>query len=478
MVSTALKQETHTSHNKFAEGLKDGNYFFFNNFTQKQDFYGCIKQIILRGIEKIEGRECRQEIEKNGLSQMHLYFPVDKLMYLDVYVREKSRKIMMQMAYSFCKHDLKFTSEFFISPDDFLFKISYPFEIAVKSKVSYKQYVAYKQARSQKTIPLNSYQFLRKVKQEVKARIKDIPKSSTLATKGYHDHYPYAANAYGPHLDSWYGSALDGINLWWAIAGVKEDNSMIFYPEMFGRYIKYKQDYAYLPPGVTLTKPYKVEIPDGSVLVFNSDLLHGSQLNISTQTRIVTAPRVILGQPKFNSDSQPMEFSGWYSSEDIAKGNWENPRKFSMKEKLGIVYEDRKKSHVEKRIAITVNSSLSDGTPIELCPAETIGIGEKMLVNLQKESIIVFRTKEGFQAVAALCPHMKINLIDGFHDEQQIYCPGHGVAFFGTDGSSKCKLLKLQVYKAYESKGKIFLEKEASTRDTKLKRDNKENHVA
>lgn len=477
-MTIALEHQRYTSHNNFAEGLKKGDYFVFNNFKQKQEFYAYIQQIIFRGIEKIEGQDCRREVEQNGLSQMHLYFPVDKLMYLDVYVRERSRQLMMQMAYSFCKHDLKFTTEFFIIPDDFLFKISYPFEIAVKSKASYKQYVEYKQARAKKTIPLNSYQFLRKVKQDVKAWIKDIPKSSTPTTKGYHDHYPYAANAYGPHLDSWYGSALDGINLWWALAGVKEDNSMIFYPETFGRYIKYKQDYAYLPPGVTVTKPYKVELLDGSVLVFNSDLLHGSQLNISNLTRIVISPRVTLGKPQFNPDSQITEFSGWYSSEDIAKGNWENPRKFSMKENFGVLYQGRQKPHVEKRIAITVNSSLSDGKPIDLCPSETVGIGEKMLVNLQKESIIIFRTKDGLQAMSALCPHMKINLIDGFHDEQQIYCPGHGVAFSLEDGTSKCKLLKLHVYKACDREGRIFLEKDTSTQDSQLRCDNKDNVVA
>ena len=475
----ALKHESYTIQSKFAEGLKNGDYFVLNNFTQKQEFYTSLEGIILKGIEKIEGRECRQAIEKNGLSQMHHHFRVDKLMYLDVYVREKSRELMMHMAYSVCQYDLKFSTEFFLIPDDFLFKISYPFEIAVKSQATYRQYLEYKQARAKKTLPLNSYQFLRNVKQEVKAWIKDRPnKSAKVEPKSYHDHYPYAANAYGPHLDSWYGSALDGINLWWAIAGVKEDNSMIFYPETFGRYIKYNQKFAYLPPGITLPKPYKVEIPDGSVLVFNSDLLHGSQLNISNLTRIVIAPRVNIGQPKFNPESQEMEFSGWYSSQDIGKGNWENSRNFSLKENLGSVYQGRQKPHVEKRIAITVNSSLSDGTPIELCPSETIGIGEKMLVNLPKQSIIVFRTKAGLQAVSALCPHMKINLIDGFHDEQQIYCPGHGVAFSAADGTSKCKLLKLQAYKAYESEGKIFLEKEATKLDTKPKRDNKAHIVA
>jgi nitrite reductase/ring-hydroxylating ferredoxin subunit len=475
-VNTELKTR---NYNKNYEKLKNGTFLIFNEFTYKQEFYESVKQIILKGIEKIEGRECRQLIDKKGLCQMHLYFPVDKLIYLDIYVRDKSRKLMIQMAYYFCQLDLKFSSEFFIIPDDFLFKISYPFDIAVKSKVTYQQYIEYKQARAKSTIPLNSYQFLRNVKQELKFWIKDIPpKASGVKVKNYHDHYPYAANAYGPHLDSWYGSALDGINLWWAIAGVQKDNSMILYPETFGMSINYKHEHAYLPPGITLTKPHKVEIPDGSVFVFNSDLLHGSQLNISNVTRIVIAPRVTLGEPKFNPDSQKMEFSGWYSSQDIAKGDWANPHQFPMNENWGVLYEGRQKPHIEKRVAITINSNWSEEASLELCPSKTIGIGEKILVNLKKESIIVFRTKAGLHATSARCPHMNINLIDGFHDEQHIHCPGHGVAFSLTDGSSKCALLKLQAYKVYDSEGMIFLEKDVSTRNVKLGRDNKVTSVA
>jgi nitrite reductase/ring-hydroxylating ferredoxin subunit len=457
-VNIFFKKNSNARQTDLVEELKQGHYFTFNDFTHKQSYYESVKQIIFTGIEQIEGRDCSQEIAQNGLAQMHQYFPVDKLIYLDVYVRERSSQLMMKMAYDFCKNDLSLSDEFFIVPDDLLFKISYPFELAIKSKVSYKEYLEYKQSRVQKPLQFNSSQFLRSLKQKVKSWLKKTPKKSSIVEpKGYHDHYPYAANAYGPHLDSWYGSALNGINLWWAIAGVQEDNSMIFYPETFGRYIKYNPKFAYLPPGITLPKPDKVEIPDGSLLVFNSDLLHGSQLNISNLTRIVISPRVTLGKPKFNPDTLQMDFTGWHSCEDVAQGNLENPRKFIMKDNIGTLYEGNQKPQIEKRIVVTINSDLSDGNSIEICPAKTIDIGEKILVNLPKQSIIVFRSKAGFQAVSALCPHMKINLIDGFHDEQQIYCPGHGVAFSVADGTSKCKLLKLQTYKAYESEGMIFL---------------------
>jgi nitrite reductase/ring-hydroxylating ferredoxin subunit len=365
---------------------------------------------------------------------------------------------MVEMAYSFCKNDLKLPSEFFIAPDYLLVKISYPFEVAIKSKVTYKQYIEYRNKCLKPSQRFKIKEFLKKIKAETKKLLK-----KSKYDVGYHEIYPYAANTFGIHMDSWYGSPLDGINLWWAIEGVREDNSMVLYPERFGESIKYKKDFLYLPPGITMTKPQKVELTDGSLLVFNSDLLHGSHLNISNVTRVTIAPRVTLDRPKFNPESLDLELLEWYSSEDIARGEFGKIIKFPTKDNWGVLYEGRQKPHVEKRISITVNSSFSEGMPIALCPSDTLNVGEKMLINLKKDSLVVLRTLKGLQAVDAICPHLKVNLIDGFHDEQHIYCPGHAVAFSLTDGSSKCNLLKLRVYKVYDHKGKIFIEKAVTT---------------
>ncbi|MGH2414999.1 MAG: Rieske (2Fe-2S) protein, partial [Microcystaceae cyanobacterium] len=159
------------------------------------------------------------------------------------------------------------------------------------------------------------------------------------------------------------------------------------------------------------------------------------------------------------SDALHERGTGFYSSRDIARGDWENLIKVSMRDNFDLLHKGKQKPHVEKRISVTVNSDISDGTPIALCSSDTISIGEKMLVNLQNESFVVIRNASGLKAVSAICPHMGVNLIDGFHDEQHIYCPGHSVAYCLTDGASKCDLLKLQVCHAYDYNGEIFLEK-------------------
>jgi nitrite reductase/ring-hydroxylating ferredoxin subunit len=453
-------QLENTINNDLLTELNNGNYLIFHNFTQKPFYYNFVKQIIFNGIEKFAGRECRQAIEKNGLDSMHEYFPVDKVSCLDVFIRKHIQRLQVEMAYSFCKNDLKLASEFFIAPESLFVRISYPFEVAIKSKVTYPQYESYRDKLLKPSKQLKLREFIKTVKNNTKNLFKKPPKQI-----GYHENYPYAAHVYAPHLDSWYRVPLNGINLWWSIAGVIEDNSMVLYPETFGRYIEYNPKLAYIPPGNTLTKPHKLALPDGSLLVFNSDLLHGSHLNISNLTRIAIAFRVIQHKPTFNPNSSNREFSGWYSSEDIARGEFGKLIKFPKKDNWGILYEGRQKPYVEKRLSITLNSKRSEGMPIALCPSHTLNVGEKMLVNFQKESLVILRTLEGLRAVSAFCPHLNANLIDGFHDEQHIYCPGHAVAFSLTDGSSKCKLLKVRVYKVYDRDDKIFIEKAISGLD-------------
>jgi hypothetical protein len=158
--------------NDLLANLKQGDYFVFHNFTQKQFYYDSIKQIIFDGIEKFEGLECRQLIEKNGLATMHKYFPVDKLIYLDVFMRKHIRLLMVEMAYSFCKNDLKVSTEFFIAPDASVVKICYPFEVAVKSKVTYAQYVSYRDKQLALSQPFKPKEFLKKVKAKAKKLLK------------------------------------------------------------------------------------------------------------------------------------------------------------------------------------------------------------------------------------------------------------------------------------------------------------------
>ncbi len=464
------------------EKLKPGQHFILQDFTNKQEFHKAMEEIILDGISKIESLACRQQVANAGLSQMHKYFPVDKVALLDLFLRDNIARIALEMPYSFCKNDLKYTGDFFIDTSTVV-RICYPFSIAVKSKTTYSQYWQYSQeqsVRSSQSTPSHSINYAKKLKSAMKRILKKAiklnqspqptpalqpPSPNFSDPSQYHHQYPYAASSYGPHIDSWYGYALNEIILWWAITEVKEDNGMVLYPDLFGKPLEYDTNFVNdpLPPGITLPKPKKFNMDSGSLLVINSDILHGTNLNISDATRIAIAPRVVLGTPKFNSNCKDFKSQQWASSKDIARGDFERIIKFPVEESFGVLYGGNQKPRLEKRISVTLNSPLTKEVPIALCPSDTLAVGEKMLVNFPKESIIISRTTDNLQAINAICPHMQVNLIDGFHDESQIYCPGHGVEFNWVDGKSKCDILKLQVYQAFDRHGQIFLNRTISS---------------
>ncbi|NJP22566.1 MAG: hypothetical protein HC763_30170 [Hydrococcus sp. CRU_1_1] len=75
------------SSNQLLESLNDANYFILDEFENKKEYYDAVKQVLLDGIEKLEGARCRQLVEKYGLCKLHEYFPADKLADLDLFVK-------------------------------------------------------------------------------------------------------------------------------------------------------------------------------------------------------------------------------------------------------------------------------------------------------------------------------------------------------------------------------------------------------
>ena len=71
--------------------------------------------------------------------------------------------------------------------------------------------------------------------------------------------------------------------------------------------------------------------------------------------------------------------------------------------------------------------------------------------------MILMRSSNGVHVAQARCPHLDISLMDGFHDNNSIYCPAHGVAFSLQSGSSSCADLRMQVYEVKETEGMIRL---------------------
>ncbi len=54
---------------------------------------------------------------------------------------------------------------------------------------------------------------------------------------------------------------------------------------------------------------------------------------------------------------------------------------------------------------------------------------------------------------------MGVDIGDGYRDDKEIYCPGHGMSYALEDGTSSCEAFRLRQYKAWEEGGRILLQR-------------------
>ncbi len=464
--------------------ITNGQYFILDDFLYKQTSYDFIKNTFLKGIEITAGYKCYKQAEQLGLDRLHEYYPAEKIMLLEKFVKERATNEIIKMVCEVGKYDLNIEKEFFINTI-ILVRIKYPFLVGKDSKLTYEDYIyhmyAKEYAKNTSTLSKLSTQIkssAKKISQEY-VRIADQVFKKKLPTKTtkktlpksvfeYNAKYPYAAFAHGPHLDSWFGAPYS-LEFWWSIAGVTEENGLIFYTDTFKSDLKHMEGVPFIAHGIELSNPQRLALLDGSLLIFHGDVLHGAQLNISDKTRIAVSVNVSLDDTLYFSPDRVAGYDThiFHSSNEISKDNFSSGVQFKIskdnlrtrKDYCGTVNTATQKN-LDKQFTIAVSTNSPKGEPIALCLAHSISVGEKVLfkfkIGSREEDVMVIRSSYGLHAVSAICPHLGSNLVDGFHDEQHIHCPGHGLVFGLTDGLSKCNI-KLKVYKVYEDNDMIYI---------------------
>lgn len=106
------------------------------------------------------------------------------------------------------------------------------------------------------------------------------------------------------HMDSWYNTGVNSINLWIAVSRVRRGNGLLIYPEVYGKEIEWRG--GSIDPDARLGTPVNFEMEAGDVLVFAGDHLHSSEPNVTNETRYVLTKRISLGAPRYS-----MQGNGW-----------------------------------------------------------------------------------------------------------------------------------------------------------------------
>lgn len=437
--------------------VRDGAYYVLDDFALRQQTYGKVTAAFLDGVEALASRDSRTALERDGLRKLHEHFPVAKVRLLEDFVLKRLREELYYWTFAVGRDTLGLRHPFYV---DYLIivRIHYPY-ISARSErgmvdppfpVREKLRLGLASLRNVRMLTNQLGVGRRKRQARSEKRIAYDPVS-------YHGDLPTPARSHGAHIDTWYGHSYDGINLWWAIDGVNVDNTVILYPDMFGRPLRYDPKNMYLEAGVPVSKPHHIDIAPGQLLVFNPETLHATQVNISSDTRIALTTRLNPAQPRFN-DNAPFNFEHWYASTDLEQRKFGALTVFPSHVFQGEPsIRQREAFQPERTIKLTLPDRLTAETPTKVCSASEFPPAHKLVLDLENAKLILWRAPDGVKAFRRMCPHLGFDLGDGYHDDEKVFCPGHGIAFSLADGASHCDAFRLRSVEAFERDGAVYV---------------------
>ena len=450
--------------------IHHGHYFVLDDYALREEFYPRVVTTLLDGIEKLEGRACRESVAEAGLAKMHEHFPTEKLLLLEEYFLHQLRNELYYWSCRVGMQDIQIPTEFFVD-HLIVVRIHYPFLVAREAQRIEQPRFPLKEKVNAALADMRSWQM-------IVNRLDDFRRRKLAGWLGviddeyryqaetyFHQGLPVPARSHAPHIDTWYGHSYDGINLWWSIAGVNQDNTVILYPELFGKPVSFDPKSMYVKAGNPLPRPSKIELKPGQLLLFNPEILHGTQVNISDETRVAVSTRINPEIPRFNPHAA-FHFQHWRSSRDLEQRIFNRIRVFPKRKYRGLPSKPKSTASVIQRSARLVKSDDLTHSPLEICRSNELRRGEKLAVDLANAKILLVRAGDEVHALDRRCPHMGVDLIDGYNDEKEIFCPGHGVAFALCDGASRCQAFRLRRHHAFDRDGSVFVQIDRSTADS------------
>lgn len=429
--------------------IETGDYKVETSCSIKKEVVSYIENELFDLIETTSGKDIADNVRKNGLSSMHKFVSPDSVIELQDKLSERIKLRMLNYTAHVASESLGLGKDFYLDLM-VISRIKFPFEVSRKSTMSYMDYSKW---RGRTTF----------------AKPPEM-------TSGYHKNLPFPAWAHGTHADSWFGHSFDGINLWWAIDGVTKESGMTFYPDYIGdNTYPLHEEPPYLSKEFALPKPVFFDLNPGDIILFNSDNLHGTRVNVSDVTRVSLSTRLNPNRPRFNPD-QFRHVKLWIHSSNLDAftkssgkiptieeshrlGGEDQDNKLiftAPKEDVGINGVFGNSCKKSARIPITV-IEVSGSGKVRIGNSNDFKLGQKTLIKVSDKEVVVARTTTGLHAISAKCPHVGYNLAYGGHDDESIYCPGHGLSFHWETGEG-CGRFRVKKYNVYEIKNNIYIE--------------------
>jgi ectoine hydroxylase-related dioxygenase (phytanoyl-CoA dioxygenase family) len=211
-------------------------------------------------------------------------------------------------------------------------------------------------------------------------------------------------NPHGQHKDSWRYHPKNTLNVWVAMTAANAKNGLAILPKSASYYPKYSASEREMEPGMK-TYPslqYVTDLTPGDALIFHAELLHGSVINMTRQTRVALSMRCTIKEPEFHQHTQPNYIK-------VAEGRFDNLSWAKLRRKGGFVPEssDHLYAPLEKH-----NSSIK---PVEI-----------------DDDKIILAVNGELKSFPRRCPHAGTDMLNGeLNDQGQLICPSHRMCLSG-----------------------------------------------
>lgn len=341
--------------------LEEGAYLVLRNEAGIRDAWRTIDGVVREETARLCGAEAASRFGQDGLGALHEVLPAAQIGALRDAVMPRVRDLLFATTARVAREVLGIEDEFYV--DDYtILRVNLPFEVALNAP---------KEAENPGI-----------------GRVAESTKAAARAAKvidpvydprGYHQDQPPASWAHGPHLDTWTGHSRDGVNLWWAISDVPEENAMFFYPELFGRKLISDPRSLYLAAGQQLPAPTRMPLAPGEMLVFNPEVLHGTHLNVSGRTRIAVSTRINPRAPTFDPACfYAREF--WHRGTAIEGGVTDDVVRLARDEHLGPALPPAEGPPLPTGEPVTVRTELSAQNWTSICDEDNVEPGGALII--------------------------------------------------------------------------------------------------
>jgi len=420
--------------------IHDGSEFLgytrvLKKYSQKVEFLSEVENRILEGVGLLIGAEKAAEVRARGLNRLHEFLRPEFLPFLNRYLTSHLRERVLRQCAIVGRDDLGL-SDFFVD-ETVIFRLHYPHYIARSSKLTRAQYLA---------LDLKKIETAEEQLRAVLEQKEFKPYSAgDLSKMKYHRNLPDAAYAHGPHRDTWFGHTFGALNLWWSIRSVTKQNGLILFEADNESNLAHIPAPAYLAPDQPVSEPNIISLDDGDLLVFDPEILHATRLNTGEETRIVITGRINPRQPRFYANTSEAEYPYWLKSDDLLEGKSGPILEFWRRDNSIPAPKNTQAPVRQPRPVIDVAEAYSRGIAVPV-GRELLAAHELIKIAFADRGIVVVNSGGKLQALASQCPHVGLDLIDGYLKDGELICPGHGVPFNCATGKSDCRYFAVRSY--------------------------------